>query len=171
MALVRILVDGYSLLHNWLELAPGRARHSAAAREELVRRLTLYQDAAGTPVTVVFDGSRRPTGRPTAVPRSEVEVLYSRRGQTADQMIERAVHRFGPYGEVLVVTEDHAERETVISLGGSAASCRNFIQDVENALAELGDEIEDHNRRERHRFQRRRPSTGVTGPHASSRSK
>ena len=60
MALVRILVDGYSLLHNWPELAPGRARHSAAARDELIRRLTLYQDATGTPVTVFFDGAGRP---------------------------------------------------------------------------------------------------------------
>ena len=44
MALVRILVDGYSLLHNWPELANGRPRHSAAARDELIRRLTLYGD-------------------------------------------------------------------------------------------------------------------------------
>ena len=156
MALVRILVDGYSLLHNWPELARGRARHSAAARDELVRWLTLYQDATGTPMTVVFDGAGRHTGRPTAASGSEVEVLYSRQGQTADQMIERATHRFGTYGEVLVVTEDRAERETVISLGGSAASCANFIRDVENALVELGDEIKHHNRRERHRFQRRK---------------
>ena len=41
MALVRILVDGYSLLHDWPELAPGKARHSASAREELIQRLKL----------------------------------------------------------------------------------------------------------------------------------
>ncbi len=165
MALVRILVDGYSLLHNWPELARGRARHSMAARDELIRCLTLYQDVTGTPVTVVFDGAGRHTGRPNASSQCEVEVLYSRRGQTADQVIERAVYRFGPYGEVLVVTDDHAERETVISLGGSAASCWNFIRDLENALAELGDDIKHHNRRERHRFQRRRQSTGAVGAH------
>ena len=152
MALVRILVDGYSLLHNWPELAPGRARHSAAARDELIRQLTLYQDATGTPVTVFFDGVGLPAGRPNASNSTVVEVLYSRKGQTADQMIERAVHRFAPYGEVLAVTDDHAERDTVISLGGSAASCWNFIQMVENALAELEDDIKHHNRRERHRF-------------------
>jgi len=156
MPLVRILVDGYSLLHNWPELAPGRMRHSAAARDALIRRLTLYQDAIGTPVTVFFDGSGRPTGKPSASSKSEVEVLYSRKGQTADQMIERAVHRFGPYGEVLAVTDDHAERETVSSLGGSASSCWNFIRDVENALAELGDDIKLRNRQERHTFQRRK---------------
>lgn len=156
MALVRILVDGYSLLHNWPELAPGRARHSAAARDELIRRLTLYQDAVGTPVTIFFDGVSARNGRPPAASASEVEVLYSRTGQTADQMIERAAHRFGPYGEVLAVTDDHAERDTVISLGGSASSCWSFIQAVENTLAELGDDIKHHNRRERHRFERRK---------------
>ena len=156
MALVRILVDGYSLLHNWPRLAPGRARHSAAARDELIRRLSLYQDATGTPVTVFFDGSGPPVGKPTAVDSTVVEVLYSCQGQTADQMIERAAHRFGPYGEVLAVTDDQAERDTVISLGGSAASCWNFIQMVQNALAELEDDIECHNRQEQHHFRRRK---------------
>ena len=64
MALVRILVDGYSLLHNWPELAPGRPRHSARARDELVDMLTRYHDATGTPITVFFDGAGAPRQRP-----------------------------------------------------------------------------------------------------------
>ena len=156
MALVRILVDGYSLLHDWPELAPGWARHSAAARDELIARLTLYQDVAGTPITIFFDGAGAPAGTPRPHSTRQVEVLYSRRGQTADQMIERATHRFQPYGEVLAVTNDVAERETVISLGGLASSCLNFIHTVEDALAETADDIRSHNRAERHRFERRR---------------
>ena len=156
MALVRILVDGYNLLHNWPELAPGKARHSAVARDELIQRLTKYQDATDTPITIFFDGGGAPVGTPTPSSTPELEVLYSRSGQTADQMIERAAHRFAPYGEVLAVTDDLAERETVISLGGMASSCLNFIQTVENALAEIADDIKQHNRQERHRFQRRR---------------
>jgi predicted RNA-binding protein with PIN domain len=65
MSLVRILVDGYSLLHSWPELAPGKARHSAAARDELVRVLTLYRDAAQTPITIFFDGSSPNLGGPS----------------------------------------------------------------------------------------------------------
>ena len=156
MALVRILVDGYSLLHNWPELAPRSARHSAAARDELIQRLTLYRDATGTPITVFFDGGGAPSGTPAALSNPEVEVLYSRNGKTADDMIERAANRFKSYGEVLAVTDDAAERETVISLGGMASSCWNFIQTLENTLAELADDIKHHNRHERHRFQRRR---------------
>jgi len=156
MALVRILVDGFSLLHNWPELAPGRARHSALARDELIRRLTLYQDATGTPITIFFDGAGAPPGVPKPLSTPQVEVLYSRAGQTADDLIERAAHRFTAYGEVLAVTDDLAERETVTGLGGLAASCANFILTVENSLAELAREIKDHNRQERHRFHHRR---------------
>ena len=156
MALVRILVDGYSLLHNWPQLAPGRARHSAAARDELIYWLTLYQDAAGTPITIFFDGKGAANVKPRHSSASGVEVLYSRSGHTADEMIERAAHRFGPYGEVLAVTDDFAERDTVISLGGMASSCSNFIKTVQNTLAELADNIKDHNRKERHRFTRRK---------------
>src|SRR6266403_1108709 len=132
MALVRILIDGYSLLHNWPELAPGKPRHSAVARDELIHIITQYRDAIGTPITIFFDGAGAPVGTPAALSTAEVEVLYSKSDQTADQMIERAAHRFADYGEVLAVTDDLAERGTVISLGGSASSCSNFIQTGES---------------------------------------
>ena len=156
MALVRILVDGYSLLHNWPELAPGRSRFSATAREELIRRLTLYQDATGTPITIFFDGSGPTSGKAADGSTPALEVLYSKAGQTADQMIERSAHRFAPYGEVLAVTDDLAERETVLSLGGLASSCLNFIQTVDNTLSEFASDLKNHNRQERHRFNRRK---------------
>jgi predicted RNA-binding protein with PIN domain len=152
MALVRILVDGFSLLHSWPELAPGKPRHSAAARDELVHVLTLYRDAIGTPITVVFDGSGAPAGTPTAHSTPEMEILYSRRGQTADDIIERVAHRMSSYGEVLAVTDDHAERDTVIAMGGMASSCLSFIQTLENTLKEQDLAIKNYNRRERTKF-------------------
>ena len=83
MAMVRILVDGHNLIHAWQEydrsrgkrysplrnghsLDGGWPRNSAAVREELIRRLTLYQDAIGTPITVFFDGGGAPSGTPRA---------------------------------------------------------------------------------------------------------
>jgi predicted RNA-binding protein with PIN domain len=152
MALVRILVDGYSLLHNWPEIAPGAPRHSARARDELVQILTQYHDATGELITIFFDGSGAPPNTPKDEPGSAVEILFSGPGQTADDLIERAAHRFRDYGEVLVVTNDHDERDTVIGFGGSAASCENFIRMIGNALAELRDELKNYNRAERNRF-------------------
>ena len=154
MALVRILVDGYSLLHNWPSLAPGRARHSEQARAALVRMLTKYHDATGEAVTVFFDGS----GAPPDVPKNEstgaVEVLFSGPGQTADDLIERVAHRFQAYGEVLVVTDDFTERAVVSGFGGMIASCANFIRMMENELTGLSEDLENHNRAEQNRFKR-----------------
>lgn len=154
MALVRILVDGYSLLHNWPELARGKARHSAIARDELVNLLTHYQDATRTPITIFFDGSGAPAGVPKNESTPSVEVLFSKAGQTADDMIERAAHRFQPYGEVMVVTNDNAERDTVIAMNGTVASCENFILMVNSTLNDLSEDVKQYNQTERNRYKR-----------------
>jgi predicted RNA-binding protein with PIN domain len=151
MALARILVDGYSLLHNWPDLAPGQPRHSMAARDELIRVLTLYRDATHVPITIVFDGSGKSAG--TQFPSTpELEILYSRSGQTADQIIERVAARMSDFGEVLAVTDDHAERDTVFYQGGLASSCANFIATVERTLQEQERDIAKHNRRQQAAF-------------------
>ena len=156
MALVRILVDGYSLLHDWPELAPGKPRHSAAAREELIHLLTQYRDACGTPITIVFDAADARPGTLKVPSTPEVEVLYSKAGQTADEMIERAAYRLRAFGEVLVVTDDYAERDTVSAFGAMASSCANFIRTVENELADFQHELKHHNRRERQKYRQPR---------------
>jgi predicted RNA-binding protein with PIN domain len=155
MALVRILVDGYSLLHQWPELAPGQPRHSARAREALIDMLTQYQDASSTPVTVFFDGSGKAPAPSAGTAKQAVEVIYSHSGQTADDLIERAAHRFQPYGEVMVVTNDRAERDTVSGFGGTISSCENFIRTIASALNDLAEDVERYSRREQNRFTRR----------------
>jgi hypothetical protein len=154
MALARILVDGYSLLHSWPKLAPGTPRHSAAAREELIHVLARYSDAVGTPVTVVFDGGGHRGTRSKDDSIEAVEVLFSRAGQTADQIIERVTHRMKPFGEVLAVTDDYAERDTVISMGGFASSCESFINSIEHALRDLEREVKNYNFAEKRRYKR-----------------
>lgn len=157
MPLIRILVDGYSLLHAWPELARGSARHSAMAREALVARLEEYQAALGTPITLFFDGQSGGISRRTPKPDpGKVEVLYSKAGQTADDLIERAAYRFKDYGEVLVITDDHAERDTVMGFGGLASSCSTFIAQIEGELKQVHLDLKHHNRRERDRYQRDR---------------
>lgn len=157
MALVRILVDGFSLLHAWGELAPGRPRHSAAAREELVKVLTRYSDACGTPITLIFDGRNTRSGGPREPDPRNVEVHYTQAGQTADAVIERLTHLLRPYGEVLVVSNDNAERDLVLGLGGMASSCENFVRTMEVELGEAAHQLKVHNLRERSRY-RRSPS-------------
>ncbi len=55
---------------------------------------------------------------------------------------------------MLVVTDDYAERDMVSGFGGSVASCANFIGMIGGALTELRDNLKQHNRAERNRFNR-----------------
>jgi predicted RNA-binding protein with PIN domain len=116
--------------------------------------LTKYHDVTGEPLTIFFDGSGAPGRVPKHDSSRNVEILFSRGGQTADDLIERAAHRFQSYGEVLVVTDDTAERDTVSGLGASVCSCANFIRMIETVLTELEDELRNYNRSERNRFRR-----------------
>ena len=89
-----------------------------------------------------------------------MEVLFSRAGQTADDLIERAAHRFQEYGEVLVVTDDYAERNMVSGLRRLGGELREFHPHDWSALTELQDELRNHNRAERNRFNRPQKNKG-----------
>ena len=154
MPLIRILVDGFSLLHRWPAVCAGKPPHSASARDALVTRLTHYQDAVGTPVTIFFDGRGAPAGVPKASGSRRVEVLYSPAGKTADDLIERVAFRIKAYGHALVVTDDLAERDSVMASGAWVASCANFIAQVDAELGDLAVDLKLHNQRERDRFRR-----------------
>jgi len=118
-----------------------------------MRWLTRYGDAIRTPITVIFDGAGA-VGPRSADARSapEMEVLYSGPGQTADQLIERVAHRLTAFGDVLVVTDDHAERDTITSMGGMASSCDNFVATIKSVLKGWEVDLERYNQRELNRF-------------------
>lgn len=83
-----------------------------------------------------------------------LEVVYSKAGQTADQIIERLVELLRPHGEALVVTDDHAERDTVMSLGGSISNCMSFIGNVDAAVNDMSRDIKRRNTKEIAHFKR-----------------
>ena len=107
---VRILIDGFGALHACREELPQTAPHTAKAQDWLAHKCLKYQDAMGQPITLFFDG-KGTGGKPSRVESNpHLEILYSQGNQTADHMIERVTHRLLPYGPVVVVTNDHAER-------------------------------------------------------------
>ena len=154
MGLVRILIDGYSVLHQCLDIAPDHPRHSASARDALIKVLTRYRDACGTALTLVFDGTNAPKGcvEPRSTP--EMEILFSPPGKTADDVIERVTHRLLEYGDVLVVTDDHAEQNTVMSLGGSVIGTASFMREVMSTLESFQEDLKQVRRESRGAFGR-----------------
>ena len=121
----------------------------------LIHVLTQYADSIGTPVTLFFDGAGAPIDTPETISPDSLEIVFSRKGKTSDDLIERTAFRLKPHGEALVVTNDYAERDTVISMGGTAQSCEKFIRDIKRTLGERDELMKTFNRREANRYKRR----------------
>ncbi|NCC83956.1 MAG: hypothetical protein EOM03_07500 [Clostridia bacterium] len=153
--IVRILIDGYNLLHAWKHLAAGSERYSQTAREELVKVLRRYADNSATPVTVVFDG-RAESLQPERTPDSEenLEILYTPSRKSADEVIERAAILYQRYGEVMAVTNDTSIRDLVIGNGGVVASCDNFLLSLQDTCHEMGLKLKYYNWDTNNRFKR-----------------
>ena len=84
---------------------------SSLAREALLKQLRDYQDWTGVRVVVVFDGKGKKV-EATSDP-AEVQVFYSRSGQSADAVIERLASKYAKRFELMVATSDSMEAETV----------------------------------------------------------
>jgi uncharacterized protein len=115
-----LIVDGHSVIFAWPELRKLHKRRTSLARDALTKRLRDYQDWTGTRVAVVFDGKGEATSV-LSVP-GEIQVFYSRAGQTADSVIERLASKYGSRFRLLVATSDVLEQETASACGAECIS-------------------------------------------------
>ena len=115
-----LIVDGHSVIFAWPELRKLHARRSSLAREALVKQLRDYQDWTGVHVVVVFDGKGKKT-EVTSEP-ADVQIFYSRTGQTADAIIERLASKYAKRFELIVATSDSMEGETIEACGAESIS-------------------------------------------------
>lgn len=139
-----LLVDGHSVIFAWSELSALHRRRTSSAREELVRRLTQYQDASGIRVVVVFDGKGVKPGEATEP--GGIQVFYSKSGQTADAIIERLCARYAKEHELTVATDDNMERQTALSFGASTVSSEMLRALLEEAGSDLERRLRKHRR-------------------------
>ena len=115
-----LIVDGHSVIFAWSELRKLHARRSSLAREALLKQLRDYQDWTGVRVVAVFDGK----GKKVAAisDPAEVQVFYSRSGQSADAIIERLASKYAKRFDLTVATSDSMEAETVHACGAESIS-------------------------------------------------
>ena len=110
-----LLVDGHSIIFAWPELRKLQAHRSELAREALLKQLRHYQDWTGVRVVVVFDGKGKKIDASSEP--GDVQIFYSRTGQSADAIIERLASKYAKRFELMVATSDSLEAETVQACG------------------------------------------------------
>lgn len=115
-----LIVDGHSIIFAWPELRKLHDRRTSLARDSLAKQLRDYQDWTGVRVVVVFDGKGDKVGH-IAEP-GEIQIFYSRNGQTADSIVERLASKYGADFNLLVATDDYLEQETASACGAECIS-------------------------------------------------
>ncbi len=139
----RLLVDGYNVVHAWPELK-ALLRHSLEdARDRLIDRMAVYSQVTGADVTVVFDAHRTKAMASAEETRNGVRVVFTRKGLSADHVIERLAYTISGEGRPLVVaTNDRFQRDLVAGMGGGVISAEELQRRVVEAEKQLSRSVE-----------------------------
>lgn len=115
-----ILVDGYNVIKRDPALHALEQKQFAAAREALVMQLAQRYRHTPHRVTVVFDGA---AAFEQVTHERRVRIIYSCRGEKADQVIARLAAQARADGrEVEMYSDDREVQSSTIKEGGSAHS-------------------------------------------------
>lgn len=136
-----LLVDGYNIIFAWEELRSLAAVNIDSARDRLMDICCNYQGCAGCTLILVYD-AYKVKGNPGSVqPYHNIYVVYTKEAETADQYIEKTVHRIGRKHKVTVATSDALEQMIIWGEGATRLSAASFLETVEAAQRKLREEL------------------------------
>ena len=90
---IHIIIDGYNLIRQSPDLSRLDHRDLQAGREALIDLLAGYKKTKAHKITVVFDGTRAPGFTLERDRYRGIAVVFSRRGETADNVIKNMAAR------------------------------------------------------------------------------
>ncbi len=139
-----LIVDAHSVIFAWPKLRTLHARRTVLAREALVKALTEYQDFTGIRVVAVFDGAGGKLS--DASEPGGIQVFYSPQGQTADDIVERLVAKYGQQHDITVATSDLLEQQTATTFGATCVSAEMLQKMIEENQGDLQRELKRRKR-------------------------
>ena len=157
---MRIIVDGYNLIRQSPSLSQIEDQDLEEGRRELVRRLSDYQRRKRHQILVVFDAAEGVHSSQKQEWVQGISVTYSRRGETADEVIKRlaAAGREG----VVIITSDRELASFAERQGSTAIRSEEFEQRLMGSAGLFAKDLpeeEDFPRKKKGRA--RRPSKAV----------
>lgn len=133
-----LLVDGYNIIFAWEELAGLAGTDLNAARGRLQDILCNYQAFRKMHLILVFD-AYRVKGNPGSVEHyHNIDVVYTKEAETADQYIEKVSHEMSRKKyRVRVATSDGLEQIIIMGAGAIRVSARELYEEVRAAEEEM----------------------------------
>lgn len=132
-----VIVDGYNVIFAWDTLRELSEHNIDSERGKLMDILSNYQGYMNCHLIVVFDGYKVKDNKGERFPYDDIEVVYTKEGETADAHIEKLTHELARKHKVTVVTSDGLEQIVTMGQGAIRMSSRDFKAEVERVNEHL----------------------------------
>ena len=133
-----IIADGYNIIFAWEDLAE-QARHDLdAARRQLCDILSSYAGFTKCRLVVVFDGYKQKGNPGEKSQFHNIQVVFTKEGETADAYIEFLANEIGSNYAVRVASSDNLVQLSSFRSGVLRMSARELREEVEIARKEMG---------------------------------
>lgn len=138
-----LLVDGYNIIGDWVELRELKKDKLGDARDRLIELMAEYQSYKGWRVIIVFDAHLMP-GLEAKNRNSKVEIIFTKESETADERIEKlAVSLKTRRDQVYVATSDSTEQWVIFAKGALRVSARELEIEVEEIQKKITKKVKE----------------------------
>lgn len=137
---VKIFIDGYNLINKWPRLMKAKRESIESARAELFNIIQAYCDYTAQEGIIVYDGK----GKERSFEDTNPRVIFSRKGETADTVIEAMVYNIDDKTKVRVVTEDRALENMITGMSASLLSAENLESEIRSVSSSIKDFIDEN---------------------------
>ena len=138
-----LLVDGYNIIFSWEELNELAKENIHAACDKLKDILSNYQGYRKCTLILVFDAYKVEGHQEEIIPYHNIYVVYTKEAETADQFIEKTVHKIGRQNQVTVATSDGLEQIIIMGQGAARISARGFKDEIASAKQQMREEWQE----------------------------
>lgn len=125
-----LLVDGYNIINSWNNLIEESKLSLEAARWKLIEIMVEYQTYKDISVIIVFDAHYVKNSIEKHEFYNDLEIVFTRELESADNYIERYVASLPKDYNVKVATSDMTEQFLVLGLGAARVSARELKSEV-----------------------------------------
>ncbi len=132
-----LLVDGYNLIFALDDLNALAKEDLAQARDVLMGWLCSYSAYKSCQTTLVFDGYKAPGNPGERFTYHNIQVVYTKTGQTADLYLEQLVTGLDKRQRVRVITSDGLIQLAAVRTGMLRQSAREFGRELAQVEQEL----------------------------------
>lgn len=125
-----LIVDGYNVINGWDKLKKESIHSLEASRNMLLDIMSDYQAYRGITVIVVFDAHYVKNSMEKHEMYNNVEVVYTKEFESADNYIERYITNLSKEDHIRVATSDWVEQLVVLGLGAVRVPVRELKEEV-----------------------------------------